>query len=96
MIKFTTETGSVYELDRHKQLIRRVSGNHPVTRNQRAEGEWRHYENLALWGPGYGEVIRAPRAGERLMIVWGNEPETPDVLRRTLTSMVTRVDAVAG
>jgi len=77
MIQFQTETGSTYEVDPVLKRMRRLGGTHAPTRNQRADGEWRAYCSI---GP--------IRDGKHVLVVWGTEPETPGILRRTLTSVV--------
>ncbi len=81
MLTFHTET--VYEVDLRGSRIRRVSGLHPVTPHQRAEGQWRTYRN-----------ITPIRVGEPVLIVWGSFVD--GVLPRTQTSLVTAVTGSGG
>ena len=43
MLRFTTESGSVYEVDDANTRIRRLEGRHDATPRQGADGEWRVY-----------------------------------------------------
>ena len=82
MISFTTETGSVYELDEEGKQIRRVSGTHSATAHQSPDGEWQTY--LSATPVVKGKVVR---------IVWRVDYEgTPGaIIRRTITSRVAHI-----
>ena len=88
IVKFATETGSIYEVDEDAKKMRRVSGKHEPTYNQREDGEWREYEEIS-------EI----KIGERLLTIWGpeevkyasNEAMRKLVLRRTQTSRITEI-----
>lgn len=64
MIRYATQTGSVYEVDRDACRIRRVSGTHPPTERQGIDGEWKQYHALIEDGPGGGLVIAWTATGE--------------------------------
>jgi hypothetical protein len=85
MLRITTVTGSTYEIDTDSKRMRRVSGDHAPTANQRADGAWRTYEEISPVVLGAGVVT-----------VWGWEHTEEDglVLRRTLTSDVVAIDFV--
>ena len=60
MIKFTTESGSQYELDEARLQIRRLSGSMSPTERQGSDGEWKSY---AL-------IYESPEIGKHVLIVW--------------------------
>lgn len=43
MVKFTTQTGSVYELDDAAKRVRRLTGRAEPTPRQGVDGRWRTY-----------------------------------------------------
>lgn len=48
MIKFTTLSGSLYEVDESKKLVRRLFGTKAATSRQGNDGEWRSYSDIFL------------------------------------------------
>lgn len=46
MHKFLTESGSVYQVDDERNLIRRLSGSNDPTPRQGPDGEWKHFHKL--------------------------------------------------
>jgi|HubBroStandDraft_2_1064218.scaffolds.fasta_scaffold150007_3 hypothetical protein len=81
MIRFETETGSQYELDEEGMRLRRLSGKHAPTANQRQDEEWREYQSIAELS-----------IGNSPLVVWGTEiTDEGPMLRRTLISPVVRV-----
>jgi hypothetical protein len=65
MIKFITETGSVYEVDTENKAIRRLKGKHDPTTRQGKDSEWRSYIS-----------ITPISKGRRCIIFW-NSDTTP-------------------
>jgi hypothetical protein len=79
MIRFTTESGSVYEADTDTRKIRRVSGTHEPTPHQ-GDGDWQQYLSLDV----------AP--GHCAEIIWRiDSTDDGQVIRRTVTSPVVSV-----
>lgn len=54
MIRFQTESGSVYELDTANKRVRRIGGVRAPTPRQGADGGWRAYEYLPAGEPAIG------------------------------------------
>ncbi len=82
MFKVTSESGSVYEIDRERKLIRRLSGSHAPTERQGADGEWKKYadmEGLSL--------------GDRLLIIWNVANE---IRQCTQTSGIVKIEENAN
>lgn len=84
MVRFLTETGSIYEIDEANKQVRRISGQHAPTHRQGEDGCWRTYysiTNLLAW------------VGGRVLIVWDQveEEDGQTILQSTLTSVVVRV-----
>lgn len=76
-MKFTTTTGSRYEVDAPAKRIRRLGGTSEPTQRQGVDGAWRTYEAFV-----------GPRVGYNAMVVWrfvGDRAES------TVTSVVTEV-----
>lgn len=90
MIKFTTETGSIYEMDEIDGRIRRLSGNHAPTSRQGEDGSWRNYHGIRSGGVqdnipfafNNGPVL----VGQRMLIIWNEEGQC------TLTSVVVDIE----
>jgi hypothetical protein len=82
MILLKTTTGSLYEIDKPNNRIRRVSGEKPPTPRMAADGTWRTYQALSPL-----------QVGAQVLIVWefyedaGGELHT----QNTLTSPVTHI-----
>ena len=103
MITFTTETGSVYQLDQAQMWVRRMTGTHPPTANQRTDGDWQHYAAAGVPPLDLFTLLEedtpalaslTPIAGERFLIIWGwdyGDGGQRTRLRRTITSQVTEV-----
>jgi hypothetical protein len=47
-MRFQTLSGSHYEVNESKKLIRRLSGSRDPSKNQGADGDWKQYEVLHL------------------------------------------------
>lgn len=93
-MRFTTETGSIYQIDEANKLICRLTGKLPPTERQ-TEG-WREYDSL------FPEV---PEVGQSVIISWKSPcvplPETVEMLNldpkekiqgSTITSRVVKVE----
>jgi len=59
MLRVTTETGSIYEVDLVHLRARRVTGDASTVSKNAADGEWRNFIR-----------IDGPVVGERLNIFW--------------------------
>lgn len=82
MIKFTTESGSVYEVDNSACRMRRLSGTHEPTNNQGPDGNWKNYG-----------LISAIAVDSPVLIVWLVEPDDVNwKVRTTLTSLVVDIE----
>lgn len=62
-MKFTTASGSVYEVNTDSKQIRRLNGVKDPTPRQGPDGQWRTYKDLLL------------AKGESALIVWGDDTE---------------------
>lgn len=63
-MKFTTASGSVYEVNRDSKKIRRLNGAGDPTPRAGKDGEWRSYK----------EVIPDPiKVGSGVAILWGDD-----------------------
>lgn len=49
---YKTETGSIYEVDTEKKLVRRIEGTKPPTERQGEDGVWKSYERLYIYENG--------------------------------------------
>ena len=76
-MRFTTTTGSVYELDAVNNRVRRISGLHEPTPYQGVDGEWSEYRDTLSAAP--------PRIGEPMFFWWDT---VGDTMRMTMTSPV--------
>lgn len=65
-MRFTTASGSVYEVDTAKKRIRRLNGVKDPTPRQGKDGEWRSYRQL------HPDPIKV---GSGVVILWGEETE---------------------
>ena len=81
IITFTTESGSIYELDIGNKRIRRMMGSSPPTPHQGADGQWFRYM-----------AISPPEVGGYVNIVWCWENS---LLKTTMTSNVVHVEKMA-
>lgn len=76
---FETVSGSVYEINESKQVIRRLSGVKDPTERQGSDSIWKYYEKL----------FSPPTVGESLVIVWKiEEVDGEMVFRTTQTSPI--------
>lgn len=82
MIKFATESGSVYEVDTSACRMRRLSGEHEPTTNQGADGAWKNYG-----------LISSIVVDSSVLVVWLVEPDDVNwKVRTTLTSLVVSIE----
>lgn len=82
MIKFTTETGSVYEVDASACRMRRLSGTHAPSTNQGEDSVWKNYG-----------LISPVEAGSPVLVVWLVEPDDVNwKVRSTITSPVVDIE----
>ena len=80
MKRFTTETGSIYEVDETNKKIRRLSGNKDATGRQ-GDGDWKSYQGLVL------------KLNESALIFWTDEvkPFIKGAIPATETSYVVSI-----
>lgn len=90
MIRFTTETGSIYEVLPEEKKIRRASKTEASGTTKRVSEEWKTYHSLSSILP-----------DANVAIVWtDDEPPLDDtflpgpVLKTTITSPVASVETV--
>lgn len=93
MIRCTTMSGSVYEIDTEGRRLRRATAG-KMSATKRATEEWREYTDV------YG-----PQLGECLEIFWGRgrdevsndlgTPEDVDPYRSTITTPVCAIEEVS-
>lgn len=76
---FTTESGSVYEVDEDAPRMRRLSGKNKPTAYQGEDNTWRTYVDMTT-----------VKLGESVMVVW--EVTEPGMARTTLTTHVTSIE----
>lgn len=88
-MKFTTETGSQYEIDLEIRKIRRLGNekNKSPTNRQGTDGEWKQYTY----------VHPAPTIGRELLVCWDIVKEDPtldgqDRHRTTMTSKIVKIE----
>ncbi len=79
-MKFTTASGSVYEVNTDSKKIRRLNGVKDPTPRTGKDGEWRSYEDLVC------------KKGSSAIIFWGQETallaETEQILKEADSAMV--------
>lgn len=85
-MKFHTETGSIYEVDKTKKRICRISGNNVPTTRQGNDGEWKQFSDITDIKVGIG-----------VLIVWnGDMPlldgSPKDAVASTMTSDVVKIE----
>jgi hypothetical protein len=83
-MKFSTISGSLYEVDEAQRRCRRLNGIYDPTPRMGKDGEWRTYHSL------YPDPIQV---GQQVIIVWGDDveaidPNTIPVAKTTVTSPV--------
>ena len=88
-MKFTTETGSIYEVNTDSKQIRRLNGAKDPTPRQGKDGEWRSYLT----------IFPSPiKVGLGVIIRWGNDTallpgtEPGSAVPTTITSTVVSVE----
>lgn len=77
-MKFTTVSGSVYEVNTDSKQIRRLNGINDPTLRQGADGQWRDYQDI------YPNPITV---GASAVIVWGPETELLAETKETLSKI---------
>jgi hypothetical protein len=93
-MKFTTETGSIYEVNITNKQIRRLSGTRNATTRQGQDGEWKDYAYIFPDPIDVGKIV---------LIVWAHDTsildETEDldadpdyVMKTTMTSAVVKIE----
>jgi hypothetical protein len=93
-MRFTTFSGSVYEVNTDSKQIRRLNGVKDPTPRQGPDGQWRAYREL---------VPDPVKVGLGVVIVWGEETalmaETQEIVKEggfglpmTTTSVVMKVE----
>ena len=81
-MKFTTQSGSVYEVNQTDKQIRRVSGSKKPTLRQGQDGDWKSYSTLS-----------PIKVGQPVVIVWAIVDGTSEtVFKTTFTSDVTEIN----
>lgn len=55
---FYTDSGSIYELDKENNRIRRLEGTENPTPRQGADGEWKVFKHCSEVLEGWGVLIR--------------------------------------
>jgi hypothetical protein len=83
-VKFTTVSGSLYEVDATNKRIRRLSGNKPPT--ERQGNDWKQYDSIS-----------AIEVGQPVLIIWNEGtpllPDSPEgALPTTMTSFVQSIE----
>ena len=63
-MKFTTQSGSVYEINTDSKKIRRLKGTEDPTPRQGKDGEWRSYADI------FPNPIQV---GRGVVIAWGDD-----------------------
>lgn len=81
IIGFSTDSGSVYELDTDRYQIRRCGGTHAPTPRQGDDGVWRDIWDVEMWDGGL--LIHWNEYGQgtltsHLVEVWGREEVASD------------------
>ena len=85
-MKFTTHTGSTYEVDDSTKQVRRLTGKADPTPRQGKDGAWRKYAD-----------ITEARVGQPVVIFWTDEVKPfddspPGAMPSTMTSLVTSIE----
>lgn len=97
-MRFTTVSGSLYEVDQENKKIRRLNGNADPTPRQGKDGEWRGYLNDLHIEVGQSVVIAWADAhqltGETMSLLGISEKDAPPPTsgRTTFTSPVAEID----
>lgn len=95
-MRFTTQSGSVYEVDVTNKKIRRLSGTTDPTPRQGEDGEWKSYEDFGS----LTEILIGNKGkltiGESAVIVWVQSEHAPlsndGGVKTTFTSPVMEID----
>lgn len=101
-MKFTTVTGSVYEVDTEGKKIRRLQGKKDPTPRQGKDGEWRGYLNDLEVKVGASVWIQwedaHPLTDETLGLLGISDEEAPPPApgRLTITSPVAEIDPLTN
>lgn len=93
-MRFTTASGSVYEVNTDSKQIRRLNGVKDPTPRQGQDGQWRAYDEI---------FPDPPKVGSSLVIKWGQETalmaETQEIVKAgglgmplTTTSMIVNIE----
>ena len=83
MLKFTTETGSQYEVDEERSRIRRTSGSNSPTVHMGKDGKWKKYQSISsIQTKKSSSIVK----GHPVMILWGVTGD--GVVQTTITSVV--------
>lgn len=93
-MRFTTMSGSVYEINTDSKQIRRLNGVRDPSPRQGKDGEWRKYDDI---------YPNPPKVGQVLVIKWDNNTELTEagkevaaigmpVLPLTTTSPLTKIE----
>jgi hypothetical protein len=77
-MRFTTASGSVYEVDEKAKKIRRLNGTTDLSPRMGKEGEWRPYKRL---------LPDPIKVGSGVAIVWGEETELLAETKEQLQTM---------
>jgi len=97
-MRFTTQSGSIYEVDTEGKKIRRLEGKKNPTPRQGKDGEWRGYLNDLKVEVGESVLISWAAAHqlteETLGLLGISETEAPPPVpgRLTITSPVIEID----
>jgi hypothetical protein len=76
MVYFETVSGSVYEVDEDKKLIRRMQGTEAPTVRQGKDGEWRRYLDLLIDMGKSAIILWDPKDTSLLEGSLGGQPST--------------------
>jgi len=76
MLRFTTESGSVYEVDCEDKKIRRLNGIKSPTARQGKDGEWKNYSDLLLTKGASCIIVWDAKTTPLLTNSFGNLPST--------------------
>lgn len=84
---FRTASGSRYEVDYDKKMIRRLAGTADPTARQGKDGEWKEYADIS-------DI----EVGKGVAILWGNDvsllPGSPEgAMKTTFTSNVSALES---
>lgn len=93
MMRFTTASGSLYEVDFSQKRIRRLSGKNDPTPRQGADGEWKVYEEISSFSGVENEMV----IGSPAIIVWNKSSSNMQLeVKTTLTSDIVSIESDAN